>query len=631
MILKKLLSVALVAALVVSGSLPALAFNSDDFADESERVEFPPNLFLPTIGGCTWSMVRNFGLGSVNGNITLPGGGGTYYPGGSYWAGENRETDQELTRDILAQCLGVAAPQITLIYSYGAGDPFNSNYGDDTIVGFAFSVNQTVSWTDTLGTSHQLQENTPYAFQIGVDGISASNTAAPANTAPVANAGADQTVASAASVTLDGTSSSDADSDALTYTWSQTSGTSVTLSSTTAAQPTFTAPTLAVGDADAELVFSLTVNDGTVNSSADTVTITVEAPSPTPATAFADNEEEIREVIQSEAARSLRSTVSANQRMVRDARTRFIECGQVTDEDGCLGGRNDVAFDVDGSFVLRNETLSTSGTFFQQTGNYEGTQRRLFFGDFDVQHDGDTGSTTATLTGRMAWEQMVSDRTMLGYFIGGELAYSNIDGAFEGDQDRIGATIGAYAVHQLAEQVYLDGFLTVGAGRNNLEMANDVLALESDYTTRTATIGAALSGVYDYSSYEFRPELAFTYGRTWIGNVAFTGRAYGLVDDTLSLDAGDVSIGTLILRPEVVWGLDADTLAESHTRFSFAPRLICESVDAGAVREDCGGGVELGLSSVSEDGLSEFTARVLADRIGNSNRSSFAINLEHRF
>lgn len=653
MILKKLLSVALVAALVVSGSLPALAFNSDDFADESETVKFPPDLFLPTIGGCTLSMVRNFGLGNVNVNITLPGGGATYYPGGSYWAGENRVTGQELTRDILAQCLDVAASQITLIYSYGAGDPLNSNYGDDTIVGFAFSVIQTVSWTDTLGTSHQLQANTAYAFQIGVDGISASNTAAPANTAPVANAGADQTVASAASVTLDGTSSSDADSDALTYTWSQTSGTSVTLSSTTAAQPTFTAPTLAVGDADAVLVFSLTVSDGTTSSSADTVTITVEAPSPTPATAFAEYEEEIRATLEDDARRNLASAMSANQRLIRGALGRMIETQQAL--SGCslneaqndshvgagleasecstnlMATRNYVPFDIDGSFNLSGTTVSTRGSFFEQTGNYDGTQRRLFFGDFDVQHDGDTGSTTATLTGRMAWEQMVSDRTMLGYFIGGELAYSNIDGAFEGDQDRIGATIGAYAVHQLAEQVYLDGFLTVGAGRNNLEMANDVLALESDYTTRTATIGAALSGVYDYSSYEFRPELAFTYGRTWIGNVAFTGRAYGLVDDTLSLDAGDVSIGTLILRPEVVWGLDADTLAESHTRFSFAPRLICESVDAGAVREDCGGGVELGLSSVSEDGLSEFTARVLADRIGNSNRSSFAINLEHRF
>ena len=112
----------------------------------------------------------------------------------------------------------------------------------------------------------------------------AASQTSSSNTSPVASAGPDQTVASAASVTLDGSGSSDADSDALTYAWSQTSGTSVTLSSTTAAQPTFTAPTLAVGDADAVLVFSLTVNDGTVNSSADTVTITVEAPSPTPAT-----------------------------------------------------------------------------------------------------------------------------------------------------------------------------------------------------------------------------------------------------------------------------------------------------------------------------------------------------------
>ncbi|WP_420859205.1 PKD domain-containing protein, partial [Marivivens marinus] len=105
------------------------------------------------------------------------------------------------------------------------------------------------------------------------------SSGAPSNAAPVANAGPDQTVSSAASVTLDGTTSSDADSDALTYAWTQTSGTSVTLSSTTAAQPTFTAPTLAVGDADAVLVFSLTVNDGTESSSADAVTITVEAPS----------------------------------------------------------------------------------------------------------------------------------------------------------------------------------------------------------------------------------------------------------------------------------------------------------------------------------------------------------------
>ena len=67
----------------------------------------------------------------------------------------------------------------------------------------------------------------------------------PANTAPTANAGGDQTVASAASVTLDGSGTSDIDvGDVLTYAWTQTSGTTVALTGATTAQPSFTAPTL---------------------------------------------------------------------------------------------------------------------------------------------------------------------------------------------------------------------------------------------------------------------------------------------------------------------------------------------------------------------------------------------------
>ena len=306
--------------------------------------------------------------------------------------------------------------------------------------------------TITINPTSDLASSTDYYIEIdttafddaagnsyaGISGATTFNftTAAPTNAAPIANAGPDQTVASGAAVTLDGSGSSDGDGDPLTYAWTQSSGTTVTLSSTTAAQLTFTAPTLAVGDADAVLVFSLTVNDGTVSSSADTVTITVEAPSPTPATAFAEYEEEIRATLVDDARRNLTSAMSANQRLIRDARGRMIETQQAlsgcnvdeTRDNGRVGSeldtfectpnsvatRNTVPFDVDGNFTLSESGLSTAGNFFQQVGNGEGTYRRLFFGDFDVQHDADTDSTTATLTGRMAWEQMTSEQTMLG-------------------------------------------------------------------------------------------------------------------------------------------------------------------------------------------------------------------------
>ncbi|HCY41544.1 MAG TPA: hypothetical protein DHV48_09340 [Prolixibacteraceae bacterium] len=90
------------------------------------------------------------------------------------------------------------------------------------------------------------------------------------NNAPTANAGTDQSVNEGAIVTLDGTASTDPDGDALTYTWTAPAG--ITLSSASAQKPTFTAPEVS---ADTQYAFSLIVNDGFVNSSADQVIITV--------------------------------------------------------------------------------------------------------------------------------------------------------------------------------------------------------------------------------------------------------------------------------------------------------------------------------------------------------------------
>lgn len=454
----------------------------------------------------------------------------------------------------------------------------------------------------------------------------------PANSAPTANAGPDQTaVASAATVTLDGSGSTDPDTgDTLTYAWTKTAGPDVTLSSTSAAQPTFIAPTLGANDAAVTLTFSLVVTDDKSNAStADTVSITVNPPE-NPAAEFEAEKEEIQAIIIQDASRSLRSSMTANQRMTQGARGRFISARQAKAREEDVT-RALIPFDVDGNFTLSESGLSTAGNFFQQVGNEDGTYRRLFFGDFDVQHDNDTDSTTATLTGRMAWEQMTSERTMLGYFIGGELATSTIGGSFEGDQDRIGVTAGGYVVHELSEQVYFDGFASVGAGRNNLEMANETLALESEYTTRTATLGGAITGVYSQKGYDFKPELAFSYGKTWLGDVGFTGRAYGLVDNTLSLDAGTVSIASFTFRPEVIIPIGADFVADTKTQFSFAPRLVCEQIKSTTTTFDCGTGGELGFSSTSEDGLSSADMRVLLDRINGGTRSSFVFSVEHKF
>ena len=103
-------------------------------------------------------------------------------------------------------------------------------------------------------------------------------TTTPVQTAPIANAGPDQTITPllGTTVPLDGTASFATTSGAtiVSYSWVQTSGSpTVTLAGANTASPTFPAPTVSTST---PLTFSLTVTDSNGAVSApDSVTITL--------------------------------------------------------------------------------------------------------------------------------------------------------------------------------------------------------------------------------------------------------------------------------------------------------------------------------------------------------------------
>jgi hypothetical protein len=140
--------------------------------------------------------------------------------------------------------------------------------------------------SDAVDTAPMLSNNAPASFPIGTTAVTWTATdkagnqascvqqvtivAAPANQPPIANAGPDRTVRQGSLVTLNG-SGFDPDNgpSPLTFSWSQTEGSSVTLNGASTANPTFTPSTKGT------YVFSLVVNDGADKSAPSAVRITV--------------------------------------------------------------------------------------------------------------------------------------------------------------------------------------------------------------------------------------------------------------------------------------------------------------------------------------------------------------------
>jgi hypothetical protein len=120
---------------------------------------------------------------------------------------------------------------------------------------------------------------TTLSFQLTVIDTSGSSASATTrvnvtnlNHLPVANAGPDQTVNARTKVQLDGTASSDPDSDLLTFTWSQLSGPRVTLSDIHSARPSFVGPQVT---SPTILTFQLLVDDGFGETASAEVRITL--------------------------------------------------------------------------------------------------------------------------------------------------------------------------------------------------------------------------------------------------------------------------------------------------------------------------------------------------------------------
>jgi len=156
----------------------------------------------------------------------------------------------------------------------------------------------TFQWAQTLGTSVALQDaqtdlarfETPdlgggseaLVFQLTVtdqDGQRSTDTViinvTGANSAPIADAGPDQTVSGSEQVSLDAGDSFDSDGTIESYRWVQTGGPAVSLANASSNMPSFVAPDTGAGST--ALTFRLTVTDSAGLQASDECIVNVTA------------------------------------------------------------------------------------------------------------------------------------------------------------------------------------------------------------------------------------------------------------------------------------------------------------------------------------------------------------------
>jgi hypothetical protein len=177
----------------------------------------------------------------------------------------NAGSDQSVNEGVLATLDGSASSDpdgsaITYLWTVPAG----------------ITLSSTTASRPTF-TAPEVTVNTNYSFTLVVNDGTASSTTdqitvqvKQVNKAPVASAGTDQSINEGVLGTLDGSASSDPDGSLITYLWTAPAG--ITLSSTTALKPTFTAPEVAV---NTNYIFTLVVNDGTISSATDQIIVQV--------------------------------------------------------------------------------------------------------------------------------------------------------------------------------------------------------------------------------------------------------------------------------------------------------------------------------------------------------------------
>ena len=474
-------------------------------------------------------------------------------------------------------------------------DP-NTGTGDTLTYFWAQTSGTTVTLNDTSAISptftapvRKTADDGELAFTLTVtdaagEASTATVTISVTNLPPTANAGDDQTVDEGAEVTLDGSGSSGLAGDGRTYAWTQTSGTTVTLTGANTITATFTAPTRQTAD-DGELEFTLTVRDAAGAEDTDTVTISVSTDVSVKKTV-----ETINRFLETRTRLILANQPDVSRRINRLQRGTGSE--QLSFATGEIGKLMPFEFNLrslgSGNYnfatSLDQVTRAANQIQVMQGGTATHESRRFdvwFEGSFN-KFNGSAGSSGDFAIAHLGADYLMSPDLL----VGGMLQYDRLTDSNDSDNSRTEGTgwmVGPYVTARLQENLYLDARVAGGKSDNDV---TPVGTYTDSFSSTRWLADISLTGEFTQGRWTIRPNA----GLSWLADKQ---NAY---TNTL----GDIIPSQTVSQGQLKFGPTISTQFLGSDGWRYEPTLTFDAIYSHA--NTSGGGDFLGADSGLEDG-----------------------------
>jgi hypothetical protein len=229
-------------------------------------------------------------------------------------------------------------------------------------------------------------------------------------------------------------------------------------------------------------------------------------------------------------------------------------------------------------------------------------------------------SLSRGVAGQMQFERMLSDKTMLGYFVGGSVGFMNEAGTLTTSMQAVGLKLGSYFVRELEGNVILDGYASVVTSSNDLRFTTDVMTANSNYLTQAGAVGLNLTGIIPLASVEIRPTGSLSLTRS-IGQTVNFDVTVGSASSTETATHGSITQSKLSFAPEVRMPFSQTSFGGSSVA-TFTPKVTCQQLVKTTTTRNCGQGIALGVDTISKDGLTNVIVGTSFDQMGGQSSTS---------